>query len=297
MCHRVSSKCVRPFVLLLAFILSFRTAVGEESRKVLLVVGPSNHAPGTHEVAAGARLLAWCLENADGIGRFEAEVVEGWPTNPEQLQGVDSIVFSGDRFPIAELDNTEANMARLATMMADGCGIVCYHYATGLTKGQMPDDGSHPLLNWMGGYFATRCAHHQSTAKIFKKAKIEIGDQMHPVVRGVKSFTLHDEPYINNYFGPDGMAENVKPLLTSMLPPEAPRREVVAWATQRSDGGRGMAIVVPHFYRNWEVEDLRKIILNGVLWTAQEEVPEAGVTVDLPDLRRFNPESLVPIKR
>ena len=28
--------------------------------------------------------------------------------------------------------------------------------------------GDHPLLHWTGGYFATRCKHHQSVARIFE---------------------------------------------------------------------------------------------------------------------------------
>jgi len=62
--------------------------------------------------------------------------------------------------------------------------------------------------------------------------------------------TIDDEPYYNNYFGVHGMAPNVTALATSMLPPEAPKEEVVAWAIQRADGGRGMGIVMPHFYKN-----------------------------------------------
>ena len=55
--------------------------------------------------------------------------------------------------------------------------------------------------------------------------------------------------------------------LTSMLPPENPKQEIVAWAVERTDGGRGMGIVMPHFYKNWQVDPLRTIILNGIAWS------------------------------
>ena len=60
--------------------------------------------------------------------------------------------------------------------------------------------------------------------------------------RGWREFTVDDEPYYNNYFGPDGnrSAANVTQFATAMLPPEAPKREVVAWGTNRTDGGRGL---------------------------------------------------------
>ncbi|MCA9194264.1 MAG: hypothetical protein KDB03_20990, partial [Planctomycetales bacterium] len=207
-------------------------------KQVLIVVGPSSHPPGTHEVGAGARVIAYCAEHAGLVDKLEATIVEGWPTNKSLIESANTIVFSGDRFPLAEMPETERNMAELKTAMERGCGIVCFHYATGLTKGQMPDDGSHPLLDWMGGYFATRCVHHQSVAKIFEAAKIELPENGHPILRGCQSFTIHDEPYIKNYFGPQGIAKNVTPLATSMLPPEDPHEEIVAWATQRENGGR-----------------------------------------------------------
>ncbi|MCA9130467.1 MAG: ThuA domain-containing protein [Planctomycetales bacterium] len=276
--------------LIVLFIL--RPAAHADQTKVLIVVGPSNHPAGTHEVAAGGRLLEYCLERAAGLPNISAQVIDGWPKDKRILQDVATVVFSGDRFPLAEMSDTQQNMSELAELMDRGCGLVCFHYATGLTAGQMPDSGEHPLLQWMGGYFATRCVHHQSVARIFQSAEIELAAPDHPVLRGCNPFTIHDEPYINNYFGPDGIQPNVTPLLTSMLPPEAPKREVIAWAAERAEGGRGMGIVMPHFYKNWQVDDLRMIILNGIAWTAHLEVPEDGVQIDLPDLRSFAPEAV-----
>jgi type 1 glutamine amidotransferase len=69
------------------------------------------------------------------------------------------------------------------------------------------------------------------------------------------------------------MAANVTALATSLLPPESPKRETVAWSIERADSGRGFGIVMPHFYKNWRDEDLRRFILNGIAWTAKLEVP------------------------
>ena len=46
----------------LAAIGSFPVVAAAETR-VVIVVGPSNHPPGTHEVVAGAQLMKWSLEN------------------------------------------------------------------------------------------------------------------------------------------------------------------------------------------------------------------------------------------
>ena len=151
----------------------------------------------------------------------------------------------------------------------------------------------------MGGYFATGTKHHRSVAKIYPAATITPAAPGHPVSRGWREFTLHDEPYTNNYFGPAGNqpAPNVTALATSMLPPESPRREIVAWCVDRKDGGRGMGVVMPHFYRSWKVDDLRKCIMNGIVWTAKIDVPADGVQTKLPDLETFKPESVEPKAR
>ena len=156
------------------------------------------------------------------------------------------------------------------------------------------EDGEHPLLHWMGGYFATRCKHHQSVAKIFPAVTITPAAPEHPVSRGWKEFTLSEEPYFNNFFGKDGnrMLPHVTALATSALPPESPRRETVAWCVERPDSGRGFGIVMPHFYKNWLNDDLRRFVLNGIAWTAKLDIPAEGMLTTLPDLATFQPESV-----
>lgn len=261
-----------------------------EPKRILVVVGPSQHPPGTHEVAAGGRLLKSCLESAG----HRADVVTDWPADAKSLADVASVVFIGDMFPPEVMPKRDAIMADLTAMMKRGCGIACVHYATGLEAKHVAADGEHPLLHWMGGYFATRCNHHKSVAKVFREATVDPAKGDHPVLRGWKPFTLHDEPYINNYFGKDGPAKNVTVIATAMLPPETPKKETVAWAVERPDGGRGFGIVMPHFYRNWKLDDLRMLILNGIVWTAKGDVPANGVRVKLPDLAEFKPDAIEP---
>ena len=42
--------------------------------EIMIVVGPCQHPPGTHEAAAGARLLEYCVENAANVEPVRAEV-------------------------------------------------------------------------------------------------------------------------------------------------------------------------------------------------------------------------------
>jgi type 1 glutamine amidotransferase len=295
-------KTIRPLLFtVLALILgaSASPAATPRSRNVLIVIGPSTHPPGTHEVAASGRLLAHALGNMNNMPGVTAQVVDEWPSDPAVRRTASSIVFIGDIFPPMRMPDPTRTLADVAEMMARGAGMVCIHYATGLRAEDVADDGAHPLLHWTGGYFATRGKHHQSVAKVFPSVTITPAASAHPVSRGWRGFTLPEEPYYNNYFGGPGNAllPGVTALATSMLPPEAPQREVVAWGIERPDGGRGFGIVMPHFYRNWRDEDLRRFILNGIVWTAKLEVPRDGVQTRSPDLAAFAPESVEPKPR
>ena len=65
------------------------------------------------------------------------------------------------------------------------------------------------------------------------------------------------------------------PILNTALPNE-PAPETVAWTVQRKDGGRGFAYTGGHYHSNWDVENLRKMVLNAIVWTAKGEVPKGG---------------------
>jgi type 1 glutamine amidotransferase len=55
------------------------------------------------------------------------------------------------------------------------------------------------------------------------------------------------------------------------------REEVVAWAVERPDGGRGFGFTGGHTHTNWGNDNFRKLILNALLWTAKADVPPQGV--------------------
>jgi len=280
-----------------AFLSTAAVAAAAKPSRVLIVEGPSKHPPGTHEVAAGARLMKDCLERMKNVSGVAAEVVTAWPSD---LASVATVVFIGDVFPPLRMPESDRIMKDLDAMMKRGCGIVCIHFATGLQAKDLPPSGDHPLLRWMGGYFSTGgAAHHKSVARVFPSVTITPAAAAHPICRGWKEFTLPEEPYYNNYFGPDGnrMAPGVTALATAMLPPEAPKSEVVAWSVERADGGRGFAVVMPHFYKTWKDDDFRRFALNGIVWSAKLAVPKGGVKTAAPDLAAFAPASIEPKAR
>lgn len=271
---------------------------GSDSPSALIVVGPSRHPPGTHEVAAGARVMEYCLESLQNSGQFEVDVIDAWDSDWKTLKTYDTVILIGDSFPGERMPESDIVMKDLARMMKKGCGMITIHYGVGLKNEDMGPDGDHPLLHWTGGYFAAKCDHHQSVAKVYEAATIVPSDRKHPIANGVKPFTIHDEPYIKNYFGPGGkLLPGAFPVATSMLPPDDRGKEIIAWGIERKDSGRGIGITLPHFFQNWKVEPLRKFILNAILWTAHAEVPDQGAKTTLPALEQFEPESVVPVPR
>ena len=54
------------------------------------------------------------------------------------------------------------------------------------------------------------------------------------------------------------------------------RDEVMAWAHQRPEGGRGFSFTGVDLHKSWSYESQRKLVVNGILWSAGLEVPADG---------------------
>jgi hypothetical protein len=122
----------------------------------------------------------------------------------------------------------------------------------------------------------------------------------------VNPISITDEWYFHMRFR-DGM-KGVIPILSAVPPESTMNRsdgphegnpavreavkqgepQVVAWACERPDGGRGFGFTGGHYHKNWGNDDVRKLVLNAILWTAKVEVPVTGVDckVTEEDLKR-----------
>ena len=47
--------------------------------------------------------------------------------------------------------------------------------------------------------------------------------------------------------------------------------ETLAWCIERPDGGRGFGFTGGHWHKNWEQDDFRTIVLNGIRWVVGME--------------------------
>ena len=148
------------------------------------------------------------------------------------------------------------------------------------------------FLDWLGGYYETYWSVNPSWTARFTAIP------RHPVTRGVKPFAIFDEWYYHMRFR-EGMA-GVTPLL-SAAPPDSTREgpfgphsgnqtvrarkgmtEHLAWAYERPSGGRGFGLTGGHFHWSWGHDDFRRVVLNGIAWTAGIEVPAEGIPSTTP---------------
>ena len=78
-----------------------------------------------------------------------------------------------------------------------------------------------------------------------------------------------------------------KPLFKARLPIDGKMMDnTVAWVYERFAGktflgGRSYGVTLGHFHENWRIESLRRMLVNGILWTAGLEIPRSGAPVEI----------------
>ncbi|MEX2288533.1 MAG: hypothetical protein WD648_15655, partial [Planctomycetaceae bacterium] len=57
--------------------------------------------------------------------------------------------------------------------------------------------------------------------------------------------------------------------------------QVVGWVYERPDSkkGRSFGLTLGHFHDNFGIDEFRRVIANGILWTAHVEIPASGAPV------------------
>jgi len=155
----------------------------------------------------------------------------------------------------------------------DGASIHVEHDA-GRAVEIPKEKGGDELLDWIGGYYERPYSQNP-----INEVPVTQASPRHPISRGWKSFSGKDEWYYLIRFRPDD--KRVTPIMTTMLPKEAPHTEALAWAVERSDGGRGFGFTGAHFHSNWGIPDFRKMVVNAILWSAKVNVPGSGAKCDV----------------
>ncbi|MCU1274167.1 MAG: putative thioesterase involved in non-ribosomal peptide biosynthesis [Bryobacterales bacterium] len=248
-------------------LLAVSCTFGADATKIVLIAGKPSHGPEQHEFNAGTMLLEKCLRQNSGV---ETVVVKGgWPENESVFDGARALVFymdGGQEHPMIE----DGRLAKIRALMQKGVGLVCLHYAVEVPK----DKGGAELLDWIGGFYDRPYSQNPVNDVAVTQAS-----PRHPISRGWKSFTARDEFYYKMRFRPGDT--RVTPILTTMVPKDTPQREVIAWAVERADGGRGFGFTGGHYHRNWGIPDFRRMVVNAILWSAKMDVPTGGAKCDI----------------
>ncbi len=276
-----SSLCFALAVACAGMCSAAAATADEVPKKIVIIAGtvhqgPGGHPAGTHEYALSSRLLKRCLETAPNIANVKVELhFDGWPRDPETLDDADTIVVLSDGADRNQADHpllAPERMEVLRKQMARGCGLVAIHWSV-----FVPNKHGEEFLEWMGGYFDYESG--PEPRKWFSKiqtaeTECQPATPEHPISRGIQPFKLREEYYYNIRFRPND--PRLVPILTTPIPGEA-KEQVVAWAVERTNGGRGFGFTGGHFFDNWDVPEFRRMVLGAVLWTAHVEVPAGGV--------------------
>ncbi|WP_075090819.1 PVC-type heme-binding CxxCH protein [Haloferula sp. BvORR071] len=282
------------------FLLLACGAATAAPKRILFLAGHDTHAWGQHRHGPGSTLL--CDSIKEG-GDVEAQVIREWP-DAETLAKADALVIYADGW-----DQHPANdkLDELEAFMNSGKGLVALHWATGIqaqdpnSKEQAKDPRREKWRNLMGADFEA----YYSISNFWNAKSSEHAD--HPVMRGVKPFSIFDECYfllretdhdhgqIQPLFRIFPNKELVEPGLSPYRGND-PARAVMedekhqhwdAWAYPRPKGGRAFGFTGGHFLWSWANDDARKMVLNGILWSAGVEIPEGGRVSKTPDAKRF----------
>jgi len=285
-------KPVPLLAALLATVVSLQAVTPEGKQKLVFIAGKPSHPPGMHEFRAGTMLLEQCLKSVPNLVVDRHEM--GWVSDEKTFEDADAVVIyadGGGKHPAV----VDGHLETLRKLTAKGVGFGCMHYGVEVVAGQAGKE----FQEWLGGHYenAYSCnpiwdANYTTLPK-------------HPISNGVLPFATKDEWYIHMRFRPafghgvtpaqDGAAKFVPILVANpsdatrdgpYVAPKGPyphiqaekgSPETMMWTIERADGGRGFGFTGGHFHANWGNDNVRKAVLNALLWVAKVEVPEKGV--------------------
>jgi type 1 glutamine amidotransferase len=254
-------------LLLILFLVTCFSLVSQAEsqtdgpKKVLFVGKQPDHPFGTHMYMHTCGMLAKCLEQN---GNIQAVVSQGWPADESTLEGVSTIVVYTN--PAAGFLLDAPHRDQVTKLLDNGVGLVTIHWASTVVEKNFERLGPK-WISYLGGTWISNVGLHTGDSPL-KQLTPD-----HPVCRGWQEYKIHDEYYLNPH-----ITDQATPVL-QVVANEKP--VIVGWACERQNDGRSYATTLGHFYRNFQREPFRRMVVNAILWTAHADVPKDGAWVDL----------------
>lgn len=259
-------------------------------KRIIFVADTRPHGPrGNHEFVAASVFLARTLNAHDPKCWGVVTTMQKMQKKPFDMKHADAVVvLMNDADPAARSKEVKEAMDK-------GAGFMAIHYGVEVSKGKEGDN----FLKWMGGYFEREWSVNPWWVPDFKEIP------KHETTRGVKPFSIRDEWYYHMRFV-EGM-KGVTPVLSAVAPEititerwkggkasthngnpgvlkdvQAGIPQVMAWAYDRPDGGRGFGFTGLHSHANLANDSMRILLTNGAAWVAKIPVPENGIQTKTP---------------
>jgi glutathione peroxidase len=226
--------------------------------KILIVAHAPDHPVGEHEYLGDAKVLAKCIEQNGAT----AVISDGWP-EASRLEGIQGLVIhvrEGGTMLYKNRETAEKVLAR-------GVGLTVLHWGTGASE----EAGSW-WTRTLGGWFRKP---PEISKYIVEQTTIRCVQEGHPIGNGWEPIEIKDEWYVKLLMAPES-----EPLIVGRVSGE---EYPLGWTFERpgSNGGRSFGFVGLHFHDALKNEAYRRMIVNGILWSARVDVPESGAKVEI----------------
>jgi type 1 glutamine amidotransferase/HEAT repeat protein len=231
----------------------------EAKTRILLIGTPLDHPFGSHMYMHDCGVLAKCLKQVEGV---DDVVSMGWPEDEALLEDIDAIVLYSS--PGAEILLTGNHTETFKKLMAEGAGLTCLHWSTGIGDANNKQLETE-YLSYLGGIFSFAFSGLDVV-----QTKVRQHQSEHAICSGWLDYDQYDEIYLRTKI----LEASVPQVSVDVKGTE----EVVAWTYERPDsnGGRSYGNTLGHFHDNFWIPSFRRNVVNGILWTAHHEVPEGG---------------------
>lgn len=282
-----------------SFIETAVAANAADSKKILFLSGPRDHGgPGRHEYVLDLQTLAESFDKATNLQGVKTEVIIGrLPRDLAAVKDASVIVInsSSDRsekethplFPPDPETNgrgydpeTTAYLQALDALLKEKkIGVVILHYALWAENWRARE----LYLNWTGGLWV-----QIGSKNPVGEWSMTLQNAKHPVLRGVTPWTYRDEVF-SRFFLPNDARRTDLVIGTVKEDKAGIGPQVVAWAYERDDGGRGFVFGGLDFRDNLALENYRRFLMNGIAWAGGIEIPSEGITSPTPDVSAVSP--------